>query len=573
MANKKFRRFITGMLLSCNIASFSFCSAQHDVLTEAISKESGSSEKLKALYNVGRMVQENYAKNQAKIAQANETATTLYNQSIKELDDLQQYYDELFADCCDPDKLKQILNDFVDSIKYDILSYALTVNKDIKDDKFILAYAQLRFLENKKHTFAYLLNSLGYLNFPFICKCKLEKNWASNLSSLFKVKHQLPILIKFSISLEEKKNGLQDLSTIDAKVVPNTWYQYLLRQSQLELTEMPQRKFKEYFASDFYQACLRLRQLANTTKSINHQQAAPYLHEVLSITSAGETDSLLGKAVDAALGKNKSAAKFLKDLPKNLLPYNNQPTPKQNTWLSYTAQLTRQLKRTVDETIKKEKEIILAEDAGKTTRRILHQTILNHANSPLTNRRIIESLGRTARDCLTRRCEKVLVLAIPNTLTLVEDSLKPSGQLTGLQRIYRLPSQIKTNLAISPADEHLKVHFGLAGTVDYTREETKYTGKFGTNGSVFLAATDVNELFNTRLPSNNEKLLAVCRVTDSAGEIFYNYIYFIYDYDKYGFVKTGEVYDSTDNKWKSAYAIMLVTDDTNKLITVYPLYM
>lgn len=573
MANKKFKRFITGILLSCNIASFSFCSAQHDVLTEAISKESGSSEKLKALYNVGRKVQEHYAQTHSGIAKANanETAKTLYNQSIKELDDLQQYYDELFADCCDPKKLKQILNNFVDSIKYDILSYAL--NKDIKNDKFILAYAQLRFLENKKHTFAYLLNSLGYLNFPFICKYELKEDWASNLSSLFKVKHQLPILIKFSISLEEKKNGLQDLSTIDAEVRPTACYQDLLRESQRELTDMQQRKFKEYFASDFYQECLRLRQLANTTKSINHQQAAPYLHEVLSITSAGETESLLGKAVDAALGKNKSAAKFLEDLPKNLLPYNNQCKPKNTNWLSYTAQLTTRLKRTVDETIKKEKNIILAEDGGKTTREILSQTILNHADGPSTNADIVVTIGRTVQGCLTRKCPRALILATRNARTLVEGPSEPSPQWTDLKRIYCLPSPIKAPLTIQPANDHLKVHFGPAGTVDYTRDGTKYTGKFGTNGSVFSTATDVNELFNTRLPSNNEKLLAVCQVTDSDGEIFYNYIYFIYDYDKYGFVKTGEVYDSTDNKWKSAYAIMLVTDAKHELKTVYPLYM
>ena len=136
-----------------------------------------------------------------------------------------------------------------------------------------------------------------------------------------------------------------------------------------------------------------------------------------------------------------------------------------------------------------------------------------------------------------------------------------------------MPSPITSPLTIQPANDHLKVHFGPAGTVDYTREGTKYTGKFGTNGSVFSTATDVHELFNTSLPRNNEKLLAVCKVEDSTKKIFYNYIYFIYDYNKYGFAKTGEVYDSTDNKWKSAYAIMLVTDDTNKLITVYPLYM
>ena len=52
MANKKFKRFITGILLSCNIASFSFCLANYDVLTEAIANQSGS-EKLKALYNIG----------------------------------------------------------------------------------------------------------------------------------------------------------------------------------------------------------------------------------------------------------------------------------------------------------------------------------------------------------------------------------------------------------------------------------------------------------------------------------------------------------------------------------------
>ncbi|MBQ5717753.1 MAG: hypothetical protein IIV66_01075 [Alistipes sp.] len=90
MANKKFKRFITGILLSCNIASFSFCSANYDVLTEAIANQSGS-EYLQTLYRAGRKEQENYAKNQANIAQANKTATTLYNQSIKELDDFKVF--------------------------------------------------------------------------------------------------------------------------------------------------------------------------------------------------------------------------------------------------------------------------------------------------------------------------------------------------------------------------------------------------------------------------------------------------------------------------------------------------
>ena len=61
MANKKFKRFITGILLSCNIASFSFCSANYDVLTENIANQSGS-EKLKALYNIGaKKMQRPYA--------------------------------------------------------------------------------------------------------------------------------------------------------------------------------------------------------------------------------------------------------------------------------------------------------------------------------------------------------------------------------------------------------------------------------------------------------------------------------------------------------------------------------
>ena len=91
MANKKFKRFITGILLSCNIASFSFCSANYDVLTENIANQSGS-EQLKTLYIAGRKVQEHYAQNQSKIRKAKETATTLYNQSIEELDDLKAFF-------------------------------------------------------------------------------------------------------------------------------------------------------------------------------------------------------------------------------------------------------------------------------------------------------------------------------------------------------------------------------------------------------------------------------------------------------------------------------------------------
>ena len=90
MTNKKFKRFIMGILLSCNIASFSFCSANYDVLTEAIANQSGS-EYLQPLYLVGRKVQGHHAQNQYKICKAKETATTLYNQSIEELDDLKAF--------------------------------------------------------------------------------------------------------------------------------------------------------------------------------------------------------------------------------------------------------------------------------------------------------------------------------------------------------------------------------------------------------------------------------------------------------------------------------------------------
>lgn len=62
-------------------------------------------------------------------------------------------------------------------------------------------------------------------------------------------------------------------------------------------------------------------------------------------------------------------------------------------------------------------------------------------------------------------------------------------------------------------------------------------------------------------------------VKESDGRIMYNYVCYIYDYDKYGFAKTGEVYDADAKTWYPAYAVMFVTDDKNALITVYPLYM
>ena len=131
MANKKFKRFITGILLSCNIASFSFCSANYDVLTEAIANQS-ESEKLKALYNIGaKKMQRSYVEESERLKIKYQTKLAKLDEEIKLCQELQEYYQNLFKDCCEPQKLKKLRDELVTSLKQDEL--VLGQNRVYKD--------------------------------------------------------------------------------------------------------------------------------------------------------------------------------------------------------------------------------------------------------------------------------------------------------------------------------------------------------------------------------------------------------------------------------------------------------
>ena len=177
MANKKFKRFITGILLSCNIASFSFCSANYDVLTENIANQSGS-EKLKALYNIGaKKMQGPYAIESELLRIEHQSELNKIDEQIKIYQELQEYYQNLFENCCDPKKLKKLREELVNYLKQDKLVLdcyttraRLNICSDnIQDINLLDTFAKVRMmkllLKDPRYHFVYIVNFLKFSDF------------------------------------------------------------------------------------------------------------------------------------------------------------------------------------------------------------------------------------------------------------------------------------------------------------------------------------------------------------------------------------------------------------------------
>lgn len=561
MANKKFRRFITGILLSCNIASFSFCSANYDVLTEAIANQSGS-EQLKTLYRVGRMVQENYAKNQAKIAQANETATTLYNQSIKELDDLQQYYDELFADCCDHQKLKKLKDAIIESVIKDIIQYEKTEGQ-LSDD-FIRYYADKKICTCYEYRFVPLLFLMGDME-SFVSYKKFLEPKIDTLTDLIMLKTTLPkqialmsLMTKDDIhaegneamptKLSESQTMYQDIKTdaqnlwrdIKGKVLPSLIdkYNYQMYPKAVELYQ------KSHTLKDMT--------LPSNTK-LRQAQISVLLKETLF------KDFQTTVTITNSIPRTKiSKKKITKKTPQK----KTQTRTIKHDWEQHYADKLSEYRDKILNLIQREINL-LTTDSPSVVSYLEKAERCNLINpETLTNKihPLLDTITKNLRIGIRQKSQ-----------TCTSVFFVPPAEYTEVPYLVNADDSL-IQMLVSQANIHLKDHFESDKLLS-KHPERKLTGEFVKTRSIFKNTCTVQELMEMSRKTNLECISNMYAVKESDGRIMYNYVCYIYDYDKYGFAKTGEVYDADAKTWYPAYAVMFVTDDKNAMITAYPLYM
>ncbi len=466
MANKKFRRMITGILLSCNIVSFPFCSA-YDVLTEAVANQSGS-EQLKKLYKLGREIQEAEAEYETEVITIQREIQAFLNkcdEELKQLTAAQQYYTALFAGCDTEKKQQQLKKEFLNT------------------DHMLLDTPLLSDLKK-------------------LC-LKPRQNWGKQENRLY----------------ENLQNAVWDRLKI---YLNRTGYDFVAGVANKPMNSDGLIEF-----SRTHPLTYPVPDLPSSTKpnpSVAERELLNHLHQSALRTLRFDPAKLNWYAVQHPV---------LDCLSKRLETITNVQT-----------RVTRQIGENMRDLDSLHHELVL-----KKTCKAFEQS-----DSPLTKK-------------FTKRPESQIKFKgstiHPDNLV----SVKPN-QFCGDLGWINLCTILNRTLTPVDMNEHLLLHFQTPGTVP----RSNLTGYFRSSGSFFESCKSVTELLQYPLDKTCVILVGYSSIT-TTGDLRYNYVYFIYDYLKYGFVKTGDVYDSESKNYRPAYAINFVTNNNNELITAYPLYM
>lgn len=513
MANKKFKRFITGILLSCNIASFSFCSANYDVLTENIANQSGS-EKLKALYNIGaKKMQRPYAEESERLRIKHQSELNEIDEKIKTCQELQKYYQNLFKDCCEPQKLKKLRYELVNYLQKDnfVLDCYTTRFRlsaclgNIQNIKLLDTLGKVRMikllLNDPKYHFVYIVNFLKFSGFTPV-------GFANELGDC----------------LPEKVCGL-DMQTL------YNFKQKLTNQSDEEKIE----------------------------KMINGGLTA--------LKATWEKQKLLLKKLNSTQQTKLKTITLPDTISATFFSMKNIPT--KQTWENASSKSLQQVSTEIQKHLEK---------SQKYHNELRQQRITLQKIQPLLEaKKQIESQPEDIKCLGCSKCDSTLTKAKAvktyTTFTKLRD-FTAGGKIA--RGIGAMTIDLKNDLPkiiVLEKNEHLRAHFEQKKFIESNCKK-KYYGKFNVENSIFFSKNDpmnVGGLLDLPLNGNKTVIISAYKTKHETKGDRNNYVFYIYDYDKYGFVKTGEVYDKDTKKWYPAYAIMFVTNEKNELITVYPL--
>lgn len=512
MANKKFKRFITGILLSCNIASFSFCSA-YDVLTETVANQSGS-EKLKALYNIGvKEMQRPYAEESERLRIEHQSKLNKIDEQIKICQELQEYYQNLFKYCCDPQQLEKLRDELVNSLTQDKLVLDCYTTRarlnicsgNIQTINLLDTFGKTRMVElllkDPKYRFVYIVNFLKFSDFTpvgFANKLGdylLEEVCSVSLQTLWNFKKKLTNQSDGETTEQTINDGLTALKAkwndekISLKKLNST------QQTKLKTTILPAKIDATFFS---------------TTKILKKS------------TWEAATSAFLKKFSDKIQSFLEKALKSFESAKQTI---HNE---------------------TKIQSLKKSQVQIIDNSTAAERLKCFRFGSTPTAIGPVQAYSIFTSLRDfTAGGRVTRSKDAVSV-----SLTM------------------DLPK-----ITILAENEHLSAHFEQKKFIE-SNPKKKYYGKFNVQNSIFFSKNNpmnVGDLLDLPLNGNKTVIISAYKTEHQDKGNRNNYVFYIYDYDKYGFVKTGEVYDKDTKKWYPAYAIMFVTNEKNELITAYPL--
>ena len=540
MANSKFKRIVTGLLLSCSIVSFPFCLA-YDVLTEAVANQSGS-EQLKTLYRVGRKVQEHYAKNLPKIKEAEQKSNYLYNQSIEELNELEKFYNELFTDCCDANKLKKLKDDFIKSVTKDMTLASRNGTKITPP--FLHYYAASKLCATARYRFVLFLLLLKEMEPPRACTQLYIGSDIATVEQLFALKATLPIQA-FLMSLKPAENLAQELNNYTSveEYRDDTTYEKTVKETVIEWSKRLSAKIFQgklmVSPSPYYDPTCKLYAEYSPAKS-------PTLTPTEKILAAKYSLYLKSSLfADITVGSNNQKS--------HLKPKINSTN--KLSWEEYYAAKLKGYKdrilALVDETKSK---LTCAPDQIK---RCLGAALLDGKKD------IDELLGLVSPDlrCLAKNVAmKNPITSSISTAMLLDAPVPPEALPFFLKPVTG--ESFKHN-----SHPHLQSHLAE------DQSGRKLHGNFTAPGSLFEKMNDIDEILNFRAAPNLLTLSVKLDVRNSDGEKRHLCIYYNYDPERYGFVMTGTVTNSETGSCTPAYALMLVSNERNELITVYPLYL
>lgn len=515
MANKKFKRFITGILLSCNIASFSFCSANYDVLTEAIANQSGS-EKLKALYDIGaKKMQRPYAEESERLRIEHQPSLNEICEQIKICKKLQEYYQNLFKDCCDPQKLKTLRDELETSLKQDEIvldcyttRFRLsTCPKNTQNIKLLDKFGKVRMikllLNDPKYHFVYIVNFLKFSGFTPV-------GFANELGAY------LPELV----------------CELDMQTLYNL-KQKLTNQSDGGTTKQIINDGLTILKTEWEEQKIPLKKLNSTQQT---------------------------KLKTTILPAKISATFF---------SMNN--IPKKQTWEKASSESLKQVSEKIQNYLKK------ALQHRESQQLLLTQKIKIKALLKAKTQIEMQPADIKCLDC--RKCESTLTktntVKAYTTFTKLRDFTNGGNVARGIGAMTIDLKNDLPKIKVLEENEHLSAHFEQKKFIE-SNTDKRYYGKFNVENSIFFSKNNpmnVSDLLDLPLNGNKTVIISAYKTEHQDKGNRNNYVFYIYDYDKYGFVKTGEIYGKDTKKWYPAYAIMFVTNEKNELITVYPLYM
>ncbi len=415
---------------------------------------------------------------------------------------------------------------------------------------------------DEKYKFMHLLLITGALKGKTWFKLfeLLDGTWTSTIDLLFYTKMliELQTTVTSLDSAEERKNKLNGY--LDKDFPSDTTRYDLMKKNTIEGIRSVEQGLLNELHSERYERSYKLY------REVNAADYSGQLSGNYSVLKNKIKRLLTNNLFKVCLDDNGQSGTRGKNLGHDQSGKRRQPS-----WESWVENRMRQTRDQIRDTISEEKKLI--QDNSNE----IHNELLEAKKNELTCHskweKIHNPLKYIVSRCLKPHKAKTMDLrAVPNPNFI--GNLKHCNRIKETWGpIYPIASRKTQKVTILDSNTHLKDHFDLPFSAQNTRAGRKYTGKFNVTGSLFEHATDIWETFLKALEENTEQLIGICDVKDDNGYERKNYVYFIYDYDKGGFIKTGDVYDSADQKWKPAYAIMFVTNEKHELITAYPLYM